>query len=152
MTNDEQLGQELVVDFSEAASFELMEKGWYSTQVAEAKAGTSQAGNAKVSLMLEVVGAEKSDDIGRKLFDDLVLEGKGAWKTRQAFEAFFGATEERMRVSTAALIGCTADVYLVQKVWREEDGGDGEPRNRISKYRPSKLSEDEGAALESMFA
>lgn len=152
MQDEQGQGQELVVDFSEAASFELMDKGWYGIVVTEAKGGKSQAGNAKVSLILEVTEADKSDDVGRKLFDDLVLEGKGAWKTRQAFEAFFGATEEQMRISSSDLNGCVADAYLVQKVWREEDGGDGEARNRISKYRTSKLSAADGAALEDMFA
>lgn len=143
--------QELVVDFGEAVSFEPVPVGWYGVTVVEAKAGQSQAGNRKVSLQLEVTTADDADTVGRKVFDDLVLEGKGAWKTRQAFEAFFGDTQEKMRISTSDLVGCVAEVRMVHKVWREEDGGDGETRSRVARYRASQVSDTEQEALGTMF-
>ena len=142
---------ELVVDFTEVVSFEPVPKGWYGITVVEAKGGTSKAGNRKVSLQLEIVSGDDPAAIGRKLFDDLVLEGKGAWKTRQAIEAFMGDTEDKMRLSTNDLVGCMADVRAVQKVWREEDGGDGVARSRVTKYRASSTTVESAEALKSMY-
>lgn len=150
MANEQNESVELVVDFSEAVSFDPIPVGWYGATITEAKAGKSQAGNAKISLMLEITGGEADEAIGRKLFDDLVLEGKGTWKTKQMLEAVFG--EATVRLKTGDLLDAEVEVRVVQKVWREEDGGDGEPRSRITRYRQCALSSGPIAAVEGMFA
>lgn len=132
---------ELVVDFSEAVSFDPIPKGWYGATISEARPGMSQASNRKISLVVEITSGEDEAAIGRKLFDDLVLEGKGTWKTKQMLEAVFGPSDgEQMRLKPSDLIGAEVEVRVTQKVWREEDGGDGETRSRITRYRQSTLS------------
>ena len=140
---------ELVVDFSDAVSFDPIPVGWYGATISEAKPGKSQKGNSKVSLVVEITSGEDESAIGRKLFDDLVLEGKGTWKTKQMLQAVFGPSDgDQMRIKTSDLIGAEIEVRVVQKVWREEDGGDGETRSRITRYRQSTLSA--GPAQESL--
>ena len=150
---EQQQSAELVVDFSEAVSFDPIPVDWYGAAISEAKPGKSQAGNSKISLVLEITSGEDESAIGRKLFDDLVLEGKGTWKTKQMLEAVFGKTEgAQMIVKVSELIGSEVEVRVVQKVWREEDGGDGEARSRITRYRQGTMSAGPAqAALGSMF-
>jgi len=137
---------ELVVDFSDVKTFEPLPIDWYNVEVSDARIGKSQAGNAKVTLILKVTDGEHE---GRNLICDLVLEGDGRWKTKQAFEALLGEAEGQVSISTETLVGTACTVRVTQRVWREEDGGDGTVRNNISTFRPLQFAQSE---LEGLFA
>jgi len=132
---------DLVVDFSDVQEFKPVPIGWYDMEVAETRIGTSQAGNPKVTFVLSIVGG---DHEGRKLIDDLVLVGKGLWRTKQAFNAFLGEVEGKVTFNPDDFVGETAQVRVIHRVWREEDGGDGAVRSRPQNYRPA--SPDESLA------
>jgi len=126
------MAQDLVVDFSGVETFEPLPIDWYEVEVSDARVGKSQAGNAKVTLQMKVIAGEFE---GRTLITDLVLEGGGRWKTKQAFEALLGKAEGQVHVSTDDLTGAQCRVRVTQRVWREEDGGDGTIRNNVSTFR-----------------
>ena len=132
---------DLVVDFSDVKALVLIPMAWYDMEVTEARIGTSQAGNPKVTLALQILGG---DFEGRKLIDDLVLVGKGLWRTKQAFTAFYGEVEGKFTFDPDALVGETASVRVIHRVWREEDGGDGATRARPQNYKAA--SPDMGLA------
>jgi len=140
-------GQELAFDFTDAIEFTALPAGWYDVEVIEARPGTSAAGNPKVTLRMKVLATGEDYD-GRTLIDDLVTTGKGSGRAKQALMAFYGtAPETQMRVSTSDLVGCRANVRVTQRVWAEEDGGDGEMRNNVTRYRPVQGDTEELAAM-----
>lgn len=137
------------VDFSQAMDFEPLPVGWYPVEVTEAALGQSQSGNAKISLVLEITDGEFQ---GRRLFTDMLLEANTAGarlalgRTRQAFQVLLGDAIEAG--STDEFIGCVAQVRVTQQVWKEENGGDGSIRNRISGWRAS----EDVSNIDEMFA
>lgn len=137
---------EFTVDFSAAEDYTPVPVGNYEVEIVEAKVGTSQAGNAKLSLQVEIKGGEYD---GRKLFDDLVLEGNplALGRTKKTFDVFFGATNESFAGNTDNFIGIRAVVRVYHDTWTVEDGGDGETRARIRRYNPSQASDDFADAL-----
>lgn len=56
-------------------SFEVLPKGTYEATIDELEYTTSQSGNAMLKVVYSIVGSEYE---GRKIFDFLLLEGKGA--------------------------------------------------------------------------
>lgn len=73
------------VDFSGALDFDAL-VGEFGFKVLSAKTGTSQAGNPKVTVSVEVLHGEDEngkDQTGRKAIKDLPLTGKGAGITKK---------------------------------------------------------------------
>jgi hypothetical protein len=118
------------VDFSEAVELTLVPKGKYSVVVSSAEAKDASTGTRMLVLTLEVTDGEHK---GVKLMDNLMLEGKGADRTKQALKALLGDTPAE-DFDTDDLIGAVAEVFITHRVWEESDGGDGEERARITKY------------------
>lgn len=143
------MAQDLVMDFSQVETFEAIPVGWYDVEVAEARPGQSQAGNPKLTLRMKVLGG---DSDGRTLLADLVLTGPGAWRTKQAVNALFGDFEgESYSCSAEDFVGARCEVHVTQRVWREEDGGDGTLRNNINRYRASEAAGEAAAEMANMF-
>lgn len=138
------MADELVVDFSQVQSRELLPTGWYDVEVAEISMGKTSSGNPKFAVRLRVVGGEHD---GRILFDNWPLAGGGLFKTKNAYGAFIGTAEGSTTLKASDFLGGQAQARVTQRIWREEDGGDGEARNNVSKYKT--LHPDE--AFDSMF-
>ena len=126
------------VDLSQTKEFKTPGEGTYLATFRTVKSGTSQAGNSKLDLMLELVEAydEGNDEfVGQNVFDHPVLEGPGAWRIAQIMEAVFGhKPEPDEEFDTDDFVDQQVLVEIVHEIYEEEDGGDGSARARISKY------------------
>lgn len=141
---------EFVADFSQAIQFILIPRGTYNVHVAQAEVGQSSKGEAMLKIRFEVdevieldEGAEYTPEqiVGQSLFSNLMLEGRGAGITQQAFDALFGDAAEAPS-STDDLEGAACGVKVTHRVWEVKDGGDGETRSNISRYIPLQGSMD----------
>jgi len=120
---------QISVDFSNAADFSPMPVGAYWIEVKEAKLDKSSTkGEQMVKLVVEVIDHEEYE--GRKLWPNLMLEGRGAGITGQALKAMNLPTD----LDLEDLIGAQAQVYITQQLRTVEDGGDGRVRNKISTW------------------
>jgi hypothetical protein len=125
---------QISVDLTEAPELKLLDAGEYPVTVTEIKVEQASTGTPMMTVMSTVTGGEYD---GSKLFDRLMLSGKGAWRTRQFLEATLGGVEaEQMNFDTDDIIGIEAIAKVTQEVWSEEDGGDGETRNKIKGWKP----------------
>jgi hypothetical protein len=139
---------EFVADFSQAIQFILVPRGTYNVHVASAETATSSNRTAMLKVRYEIDEViELSEDaeytpeqiVGQSLFSNLMLEGKGAGVTEQAFEAMFGSVEDAPG-NTDDLIGAACAVKVTHREWKVEDGGDGETRANVSRYKPLQAS------------
>jgi hypothetical protein len=135
---------EFVADFSQAIQFILVPRGIYNVHVANAEVARSNNGDPMLKVRFEIDEVVKlSEDaeytpnqiVGQSLFSNLMLVGKGAGITQQAFDAMFGEAEEAPS-DTNELVGAACGVKVTHRVWAVKDGGDGETRANISRYLP----------------
>lgn len=126
---------EFVVDFSNTADFEPLPVDLYEIEVKEVQLKNSKTkGEPMLSLKLEVIAGEY---VGRSIFTNLMLVGRGLGITKQAFKALQIPAGE---LDTDDVVGACGTVRLTQNVYKIEDGGDGQTRNRVSAWiDPSKL-------------
>jgi hypothetical protein len=121
------------VDFSQVEEYELVPEGDYLVEVDEVETKQSSTGKAMMTLQLTI--KEPEEYAGRKLFDNMLLEGKALWRTKRELEALLGdLPKEQVSFDTNDLIGAQCMVYVAHRVWKKEDGGDGEARPDVRKY------------------
>lgn len=127
------------VDLTQTREFKTPGEGTYLAAFRTAKTGTSQAGNSKLDLMLELTEAfDPGNDefVGQNVFDHPVLEGPGAWRIGQIMDAAFGyKPEPDEEFNTDDFIDLPVLIEITHEVWEEEDDGDGSVRAHISKYK-----------------
>lgn len=127
------------VDLSETREFKTPGEGTYLATFRTVKVGTSQAGNNKLDIMLELTEAfDPGNDefVGQNVFDHPVTEGPGAWRISQIMEAAFGHKPEPDEAfDTNDFVDLPVLVEIIHEVWEEEDDGDGSVRARINKYK-----------------
>ncbi len=143
------MAPEFVADFSQAIQFILVPRGTYNVHLANAELGKSNSsGESMLKVRFEIdevldmaEDAEYTPDqvIGQSLFSNLMLQGRGAGITQQAFEAMFGDLDE-VPSDTEDMVGAYCSVKVTHRVWAVKDGGDGETRANISKYLPAQTS------------
>lgn len=122
------------VDFSQVQEFELIPEGEYLVEVDEAEVKQSSTGKSMMQLQLTV--KEPEDYEGRKLFDNMMLEGNALWRTKRDLGALMGNVPDgQFSFSTEDLVGAQCIVYVSHRVWKVEDGGDGEKRPDIRRYK-----------------
>lgn len=122
------------VDFSDVEEFEAVPVGDYVVEITEAEAKQSSTGKAMLTLQLTV--KEPDEFEGRKLFDNLMLEGNALWRTKRALESIMGdeLPKGAYGLDTNELIGIQCGVYVTQRVWKKEDGGDGSVQADVRRY------------------
>jgi len=124
------------IDFSEVPEWEVVPKGMYIVEVKTAEETYAQSsGDAMLALRLEIIEGDDPSTVGQFLFASLKVEGAGLQITRQAFKALFGEAQSG-QYDTSDLIGRRCRVRVTHRVYREEDGGDGEARANISRWYP----------------
>ena len=126
---------EFVVDFSNTEDFEPLPVDLYEMEVKEVQLKSSKTkGEPMLSIKMEVIAGEY---VGRSVFTNLMLVGRGLGITKQAFKALQIPGGE---LDTDDLVGACCTVRLTQNVYKIEDGGDGQTRNRVSAWiDPEKL-------------
>lgn len=124
-----------VVDFTNTEDFEPMPVALYEIEIKEVQLKTSKTkGEPMLGIKMEVIAGEYA---GRSIFTNLMLAGRGLGITKQAFKALQIPGGE---LDTDDLLGATCTVRLTQNVYKVEDGGDGQTRNRVSAWiDPDKL-------------
>lgn len=121
------------VDFSEVEEFETLPVGDYYVEIDEAELKQSSTGKAMLTLQLVVKEPEEYE--GRKVFDNLMLEGRALWRTKQTLEVLLGdMLEGRYELDTDELVGAQCMVTVAHRIWKKEDGGDGQARADVRKY------------------
>lgn len=127
---------DFAVDFSNVEDFEPLPVDLYEVEVKEVSLKNSQSkGEPMLAIQLEVLDGEYQ---GRKIFTNLMLAGAGMGITKQAFKALQIPSGE---MNTEDMIGATATIRVTQRVYKIEDGGDGNVRNRVSTWiSPEKLA------------
>lgn len=128
---------EFTVDFSEALEFKILDTGWYPVRIvnAEKRVTTTEDGGtlAMIALRMDVTAGEYE---GQPLFVNWPLGGRGAGITKQGLKAALGSTPESGQAfSVSDLADVEMEVFVRPNVWKVEDGGDGEARNRVQRYR-----------------
>lgn len=123
------------VNFDEIPEWEVVPPGIYTVEVASAEERTSRNGNAMLNLRLQIVGGDDPQAEGQSVFANLMLEGRGLQITRQAFKALFGEAHSG-KYDEADLVGRKCRVRITNRVYREEDGGDGSMRAQVSRWYP----------------
>jgi hypothetical protein len=135
---------EIVVDFSEAVERQLLAPDWYRVRIESIEQKTSSSGKPMLSVMLRVSEGQYAE---QALFTNWMLAGKGAGITKGAFRAFLGdevVDSGQSRYTLSDFEGAEAMARVTNRVWKEEDGGDGEMQNRVSRYKPLEFHIDEG--------
>lgn len=133
------------VDLSQTKQFKLVAEGEYLVRCVKAELVTNSKGNPMVKMQYEIVGVTDGNEpneefIGQRLFDNLFPTGGAAWKMGDAMEAMWGFVPGPDEdVNTDEFIDDTCLVDVVHEVWAEEDGGDGQPRAKIGKYKSAGL-------------
>lgn len=126
-------GSEFIVDFSEAQEFIILPIDWYTVEVAVLEVKESQGGTPMVNARLKVVEGTYE---GQNVFVNWMLAGKGTGITKAALEALLGRVpEDGEALSGDELIGSRMSIRVIPKPWKIEDGGDGEMRNTVSRYK-----------------
>lgn len=127
------------VDLTETREFKTPGEGTYMATFRSVETATSKAGNARLTVMLELTEAfDPGNDefVGQNVFDHPVLQGAGAWRIGQIMEAAFGhKPEPDEEFDTDDFIDLPVLVEIIHEVWEEEDDGDGSVRARVSKYK-----------------
>jgi len=124
-----------VVDFTQVEDFEPLPVDLYELEIKEVQLKQSKTkGEPMLGIKLEVIAGEFE---GRSIFTNLMLAGRGLGITKQAFKALQIPGGE---LDVEDLIGATCTARLTQNVYKIEDGGDGQTRNRVSAWiDPDKL-------------
>lgn len=129
-------GAMFTVDFSEVPDREPVPDGEYVLEAVHVELKTSKGEKTTGTPMLvfhwKVIGGEMDN---RRIFDNALLGGNSLWRTKQLFEAIFGKGQAQFSMAPDELIGSQVLAKVVTEVWAEEDGGDGESRNRIGRYK-----------------
>ena len=121
------------VDLSEAPEIKLVPVGEYPIVIQAVELKPATTGTPMLVMELGITQGEYAES---KLFDRVMLTGKGAWRTRQMLESTLGPVEgEAMDFDTDDLIGCEAIVKVSHEIYKEEDGGDGEPRAKVKGWK-----------------
>jgi hypothetical protein len=144
------MSEEFSVDFSEAVERRLLPTDWYRVRVDSLEIKKSKkSGTPMASILLRVVGGPYDQ---QPLFTNWMLAGVGAGITKGGIRAFLGdVAVERTSFSKTDLLGAQAIARVVQEVWAEEEGGDGELQNRVSKYKAVEYTVEEGT-VEGLFS
>jgi hypothetical protein len=127
---------DIKLDFSQVESFQPIPKGDYVVECVEVDGPSeSQAGNQMLKLTFQIAEGEFA---GRKIGNYfLLLEGNAMWRTRRDLAALLSIDDEAEDVSfdPEDLVGATVVARISQRVWKEEDGGDGEARPNITRLK-----------------
>lgn len=123
---------EFKFDDSEAVEFRLLPVGWYNVTVDNVEVTRSSTGKGMLKVLLRVDDGEYE---GQPIFQNLMLEGRAGGITKAFLRAATGDPAGGSR-DTSEIAGSQLRVRVTQKVWAEEDGGDGELQNNISKFAP----------------
>lgn len=136
------------VDFSEAREFILVPIGQYNVHVAAASVKTSsRSGTEMLSIQLvidEIVEMDEDTEftpdqvVGQRLFTNWMLGGAGAGITKQAFQAIYGQDGEGNPLYIPSdcdeLVDQVLRVQITHQIYAKDDGGDDQPRARVSRY------------------
>ena len=121
------------VDFSDVQEFELLPEGDYVVEIEEVEVKQSSTGKAMMSLQMTV--REPEEHQGRKLFDNMMLEGNALWRTKRELNAILGDVPDgAFNFDTEDLVGTQVGVYVGHRKWKKEDGGDDTMRPDVRKY------------------
>lgn len=118
-------------DDSEAVERQLLPPDWYTLEVESVTPKEAQTGRKMISVLFRVVDGDFEK---QPLFQNFMLSGQAGGLTKSFLRAATGDPSGGSRTSEE-LIGCRVQARLIQKVWKEEDGGDGELQNNIVKFR-----------------
>lgn len=133
----------IAMDFSDAPELTPVPSGDYSLEVVNiqvvASKGPKTAGQPMLKMHYKVIGGEFDN---RRIFENLLPQGAAAWKWRQFLIGVYGkeiAGEviEENDLDTDDLLGLAFEAVVTVEVRPVEDGGTGEPQNRVSRYVPS---------------
>ena len=122
----------LNLDFSNVASREPLEPGFYHCRISAVEEKETQStGNPMLVITYEVIGDEQGNVVegSRKLWDNLVLTDKALWKVKAVFTALGIPTDEVVKLDTSELIGMELGVKVVQEMHN------GENRNYTKGYK-----------------
>lgn len=138
------------VDFSDVEEFELLPEGDYIVEIDEVEAKQSSTGKAMLALQLVV--REPEEYGGRKLFDNMMLEGNALWRTKRDLGVVLGDVPDgAFNFDTNDMVGTQVGVYVGHRKWKKEDGGDDSMRADVRKYTSlDNMEYDEG--VDDLFA
>jgi hypothetical protein len=123
------------IDFGEIPEYEAIPQGTYPVEAVDAEEKTSSTGKQMLVVTFEVSGGEHA---GRKIYHNIMLEAsepEKLWRTKKDLKVLLGLGDDEGLVSFAPadVIGAQAMALVTQRVWKVEDGGDGEARPNIKK-------------------
>lgn len=120
-------------DDTDAVERQLLPVGWYEVEVASVDVKESSTGKPMLTVQFLVTDGEYE---GQSIFQNMMLKGKAGGITKSFLRAATGDPAGGSR-NTDELVGCHLRVRITQKIWKEEDNGDGELQNNIVKYAVS---------------
>jgi hypothetical protein len=120
-------------------SGEPVPEATYHVRVDKAKYAESKEKKTPMAeIALTIFGPAEAEEFhGRKIFDNLMLAGEGAFRTRQLLEAT-GENEDFVLEDTDQLVGREVQIVVVtEKERREESTGKTFPaRSKVARYQP----------------
>ncbi len=149
--------QGFTVDFSQVEDREAIPAGTYRLECVDCEVRASgpnskNPGTPMIWFHWKVVGGEHDN---ARIFENLMLSGDALWKTKQLYIAMYGKqyVKENPTFSGDAseFVGAQLDAKVIQQVWAEEDGGDGEPQNKVGRYLPLKADAQPASKLDDLF-
>jgi hypothetical protein len=115
---------------------EPVPEGVYHIRCDKAGFKKSSKGEGMVEVQFTIFGpGEQEQYHGRKLFENLMMEGAGMFKTRDLLEAA-GFDEDYTLEDTDALINLEVAAVVQVQPAREADGKKYEARNQIKRFLP----------------
>jgi hypothetical protein len=124
------------MDFTSVKGLEPIPQGEYNVEVAEAKVGESQSGNAKIDVRYKVLDGEYE---GRIVFETLSFHPKALWRTKKTLMALGFPEDFSGEIDPEMLLSKMAKITVAVETGRGADPETGEAypdRNTIKKTQP----------------
>lgn len=141
------------IDFSSVPDREAAPAGEYIIEVVSSEMRVSHGektdGSQMIFLHLKIVESEHD----AHMFENLIIHEDSMWKVKQFFKAM-GLIDSngQVHMATDELVGARCRGKVTTETWAVEQGGDGELRNRVSRYLPLVGAQPEAESLTDLFA
>lgn len=124
----------LEFDVDKAAAGDPIPEGTYQFQISKSEKGVSNSGNPKLHVESDVIN--HPEQTGRRIFEDIALTPKAAFKLKQFCQS--AGIDYRQPLQPSAWVGKTfwADVAIVPPTYDNTTGEEVYPaKNKVAKYR-----------------
>lgn len=121
----------LNLDFSNVASREPLDPGFYTVRISESELTESSTKKPMLKLTYDVLGDADGNPVegNRKLWDNCVLTDNALWKIKNLFSALELDTSAIVDMDTDELIGMEMGVKVTIEPYQ------GENRNQVKAYK-----------------